>query len=78
MEYSKAKSKSVRDKTYPCFKPFLLGNMTDKCLPTRALLRFHSDTFFLALLVFGDKNLMRILYNYYITESRGFLSSVIN
>jgi len=36
--YSKAKLKSNGDKASPCFKPFLIGNISDKYLPTRTLL----------------------------------------
>ena len=34
MAYSKAKLKSNGDRASPCFKPFLIGNMSDKFLPT--------------------------------------------
>jgi hypothetical protein len=37
--------KSSGDKAFPCFKPFLVGNMSDKCLPTWTFI----DTFLLAL-----------------------------
>jgi hypothetical protein len=37
-KYSKAKLKSNGDKASPCVKPFLIGNMSDKCLPNRTLL----------------------------------------
>jgi len=30
--------KSNGDKASPCFKPFLIGNMSDKCLPSWTLL----------------------------------------
>ena len=39
MAYSKAKLNSNGDRASPCFKPFLIGNMSDKFLPTRTLLR---------------------------------------
>jgi len=38
MAYSKAELKSNGDKASPYFKPFVIGNMSDKLLPTRALL----------------------------------------
>jgi len=38
MAYSKAKLKSNGDRASPCFKPVLTGIMSDKFLPTRALL----------------------------------------
>jgi len=34
----KAQLKSNGDKASPCFNPFLIGNMSDKFLPTRFLL----------------------------------------
>ena len=37
MAYCRAKLKSNSDKTSPCFKSFLIGNMSDKFLPTRNL-----------------------------------------
>ena len=43
------KLKRNGDKASPCFKPFLIGNMSDKSLPIQTLLyRFYSDTFLLA------------------------------
>jgi len=47
MPYLKAQLKINGDKTYLCFKSFLVGNMSDKCLPISY--RFLSDTFLLAL-----------------------------
>ena len=38
MAYSKAKLKSIGDRASPCFKPFLIGNLSDTFLPTRTLL----------------------------------------
>ena len=38
MAYSKAKLKSSGVNASPCFKPFLIRNTSDKCLPTRTLL----------------------------------------
>jgi len=34
LAYSKAKWKSNGNKAFPCFKPFLIGNMSGKCLLT--------------------------------------------
>jgi hypothetical protein len=48
MVYSKAKLKSSDDRAFPFFKPFLIGNMSDKFLPTQTLL-YVSDTFLIAL-----------------------------
>jgi hypothetical protein len=33
MAYSKAKLKSSGDKASPCFRPFWIGKLSDKCLP---------------------------------------------
>ena len=38
MTYSKAKLNSNGDRASPCFKPFLIGNLSDNFLPTRTLL----------------------------------------
>jgi hypothetical protein len=48
MACSKAQLKNNGDKASPCFKPFLIGNMSNSCLPG-FYYRFHSDTFSLAL-----------------------------
>ena len=37
MAYSKAKLKSNGDRASPCFKPFQIGNMSDKFLPIQTL-----------------------------------------
>ena len=50
MAYSKVKLKSNGDRATPCFKTFLIGNMSDKFLPTWTLL-YVSDTFLFALAV---------------------------
>jgi hypothetical protein len=33
MAYSKAKLKSSGNKASPCFRPFWIGKLSDKCLP---------------------------------------------
>jgi hypothetical protein len=33
MAYSKAKLKSSGDRASPCFRPFWIGKLSDKCLP---------------------------------------------
>ena len=38
MAYSKARLKSVGGRASPCFKPFLMGNLSDTFMPTRTLL----------------------------------------
>ena len=38
MAYTKAKLESNGDRASPCFKPFLIGNMSDKFLTIRTLL----------------------------------------
>ena len=56
MAYSTEKLKSNDNNTSPCFKPFLIGNMTNICLPGHCY-RFHSDTLLLALTIHGDTKL---------------------
>jgi hypothetical protein len=77
MAYSKAKLKSNGNKASPCFKPYLIGNMSDKCLPTRTLLKFYSDTFLLAFPVSWE---YQTQWEYYmtslVTESLAFLNSI--
>jgi len=48
MAYSKAKLKMHGDKAYPCFKPFLTGNMWDRCFPTRTLLQVAFSHIFIS------------------------------
>ena len=81
MAYSKAKLKSNGDRASPCFKPFLIGNMSDKFLPTRTLLYVSVRHIFTSLTSFlGIPNSRRILYlpNYTVlyprtlTENSGF------
>jgi hypothetical protein len=38
MAYFKAKLKSSGDRASPCFRPFWIGKLSDKCLPIRTLL----------------------------------------
>jgi hypothetical protein len=38
MAYSKTKLKSSGDRSSPCFRPFWIGNLSDKCLPIWTLL----------------------------------------
>jgi hypothetical protein len=49
MAYSKAKLKSSGDTASPYFKPFLIGNLSGKFLPTRTLLYVSDRRNFLAL-----------------------------
>jgi len=59
MAYSKAKLKSNGNKASPCFKPFLIGNMSDKCLLTVLQVVFRH--IFISLTSFiGIPNSMRI------------------
>jgi hypothetical protein len=61
MAYSKEKLKSNGDRASPCFKPFLIGNMSDKFLPTRTLLYVSIRQIFISLTSFlGIRNSMRI------------------
>ena len=49
MAYSRAKPKSNDNKASPCFKPFLIGNMSDKCLLTRTLVKVLLRHIFISL-----------------------------
>jgi hypothetical protein len=51
MAYSKAKLKSKADKLSPCFEPFLIENMSDKCFAYPDSAIGFIETFLLALLV---------------------------
>ena len=67
MAYSKAKLKSNGDKASPCFKPFLIGNMSDKFLPTWTPLCVSVRHILTSLTSFmGIPNSMRILYKTYL------------
>ena len=62
MAYSKAKLKSNGDRASPCFNPFLIGNISDKFLPTRTLLYVSVRHIFTSLTSFlGIPNSRRIL-----------------
>ena len=50
MTYTYAMLNSSGHKSFPYFKLFSVGNMSDACLG-ELFYRFHSDTFLLALLV---------------------------
>ena len=52
MAYCKGKLKNNGDRESPCFKPFLIGNVSDKFLCT-----CESDTFLLALPVLWEYHL---------------------
>jgi hypothetical protein len=45
MAYSKAKLKRNGDGASPCFRPFLIGNAPDKCLPIRILLQLTTSQY---------------------------------
>jgi len=63
MVYSKAKLKINSDRGFPCFKPFLIGNKSDKFLPTRTFLYDSVRHICISLTSFlGIPNSMRILY----------------
>jgi hypothetical protein len=64
MAYTKAKLKSNGDRASPCFRPFLIGNSPDKCLPIRILLQDSFQQNLISLTSFlGIPNSMRMLYN---------------
>jgi hypothetical protein len=67
MAYSKAELKSIGDRASPCFKPFLIGNLSDTFLPTWTLLYASARLIFYIythtyrdIRVFEVKNLNRI------------------
>jgi hypothetical protein len=63
MAYSKAKLEGNGDNASPYFKPFLIGNMTDKCMLNWILLQVSFTHIFISLISFiGIPNSMRILY----------------
>jgi hypothetical protein len=63
MAYSKAKLKSSGERASPCFKLFLIGNLSDTFLPTWTLLYVSDRHVFISLISFlGIPNSMRILY----------------
>jgi hypothetical protein len=39
MAYSKARLESSGDRASPCFRPFWIGKLSDKCLPMQILLQ---------------------------------------
>jgi len=62
MAYYKAKLKRNGDRASPCFKPFLIGNISDKFLTTRNLLYVSVRHIFINLTSsLGITNSMRIL-----------------
>jgi hypothetical protein len=64
MVYSQAKLKSSGDKASPCFKPFWIEKLSDKCLLIRTLLYVSSKHILSSLTNFmGMQNCIRILYN---------------
>ena len=78
MAYSIAKLKSIGDRASPCFKPFLIGNLSDTFLPTWTLLYVSIRLIFINLTSFlGIPNSMRILYKIsLLTESQAFFKSM--
>jgi hypothetical protein len=64
MAYSKAKLNSSGDKASPCFRPFWIGKLSDKCLPILTLLYVSFKHILINLTSFmGTPNSMGILYN---------------
>ena len=62
MAYSKAKLKSNGDKA-SYFIPFLIGKLSEKCLPTWTLLQVSFRHVFVSLTIFtGISNTMTILH----------------
>jgi hypothetical protein len=64
MAYSETKLESSGDKASPCFQPFCIGNLTDKCLHLQTLLYVSLKDKLISLANFmGTPNSIRILYN---------------
>jgi hypothetical protein len=77
MAYSKAKLNSNGDRASPYFKQFLIGNISDKFLPTRTLLYVSFRHIFISLTSFlGIPNSMRILYKASLLTETLFLLEV--
>jgi len=71
MVYSKPKLNSNGDRASLCFKLFLMGNVSDKFLPTQTLLYISVRHIFISLTIFmGIPNSIRILQKTsHLTES---------
>jgi len=78
MAYCKAKLKSNGNTAPPCFKPFLIGNMSDKCLPSCILLQVSFRYIFIRVISFMRiPDSVRILYKTsLVNESYAFLKSI--
>jgi hypothetical protein len=64
MTYSKANLKSSGDKASPCLRPFLIGKLSENCLPIQTLLYVSFEHILISPTNFtGTPNSMRILYN---------------
>jgi hypothetical protein len=60
MAYSKAKLKGSGDRASPCFRPFWIGKLSDKCLPIQTLLYVSLKHILINLTGFmGTPNSMR-------------------
>jgi len=79
MAYSKEKIKSNGDNGSPYAKPFSIGNMSEKCLPTRTMLQDSFIHIFIWLTsAMGIPNAMKIVYNISIlTETYSLLKSYL-
>jgi hypothetical protein len=63
MAFSKAKLKSGGDRATPCFGPFWIEKLSDKCLHIQTLLYISFKHILINLTSFmGTRNPMRILY----------------
>jgi hypothetical protein len=70
MAYSKAKLKSNGDRESPCFRPFLIGNAPDKCLPIRILLLVSFKHILISLTSFLGITVILISFKNFISERR--------
>jgi len=62
MAYSKAKLKSNGDRASPCFKPFLIGYISDKFLPTQTLLYVSVRHVFEVLEKYNAQDVLQIYF----------------
>jgi len=78
MAFYKEKFKRIGDKTSPCFKPFLIGNMTDKYLSKRTMLFLSLRHIFIShTTLMGIPNWMRKVYNsYFLTDLQVCLKAI--
>ena len=83
MAYSKAKLKSIGVRASPCFKLFLIGNLSDTFLPTRTLLYVRVRHNFISLTSFMEitklnKNIIQDLPSNWIVSFLEVYKELVN